>query len=74
VASGAAELGHTTLWLLTTNDNLPALLVYQRHGFRLTRLYPGNVDSARELKPEIPVVGTYGIPVHDELVLERRLG
>jgi GNAT superfamily N-acetyltransferase len=68
----AAERGCRRLWLLTTNDNVDALRFYQRRGFRLARLNPGAVDDARaRLKPELPAVGEYGIPIRDELVLEK---
>jgi GNAT superfamily N-acetyltransferase len=68
----AAERGCRRLWLLTTNDNVDALRFYQRRGFRLARLNPGAVDEARaRLKPELPAVGEYGIPIRDELVLEK---
>ena len=56
--------------LTTTNDNLDALRFYQRRGFRLVALRPGAVDVARrDLKPEIPKVGSYGIAIRDELDL-----
>jgi GNAT superfamily N-acetyltransferase len=59
------------VWLVTTNDNLDALRFYQRRGFRLAQLRVGAVDEARRnLKPAIPLVGHFRIPVHDELVLE----
>jgi ribosomal protein S18 acetylase RimI-like enzyme len=61
------------VWLVTTNDNLEALRLYQRHAFRLAELHAGAVDRARELKPSIPLLGDHGIPMHDELVLVRRL-
>jgi ribosomal protein S18 acetylase RimI-like enzyme len=62
-----------TIWLVTTNDNVDALRFYQRRGFRLAELRPGGVDeSRRRLKPEIPDIGFYGIPIRDELVLEKR--
>ncbi|GAB3801835.1 GNAT family N-acetyltransferase [Micromonospora zhanjiangensis] len=61
------------LWLVTTNDNLPALRFYQRRGLRIVEVRPGAVDLARRLKPNIPTVGLDGIPLHDELVLEQRL-
>jgi GNAT superfamily N-acetyltransferase len=71
----AAEAGCTTLWLITTNDNVEALRFYQRRGFRLFRLNPGAVDESRaRLKPEIPSTGNHGIPIRDELVLEKALG
>lgn len=68
------EQGASRVWLVTTNDNLDAIRVYQRHGFRLTELHPGGVDrSRRDLKPEIPVMGQNGIEMHDELVFTRDL-
>jgi GNAT superfamily N-acetyltransferase len=72
VVGEAARQGCSRLWLLTTNDNVDALRFYQRRGFVLARLVPGGVDRAREtLKPEIPLVGSYGIPIRDEVILER---
>jgi ribosomal protein S18 acetylase RimI-like enzyme len=68
----AAERGCRRLWVLTTNDNVDALRFYQRRGFRLAQLHPGAVDRSRErLKPELPKVGAHGIPLRDELVLEK---
>jgi ribosomal protein S18 acetylase RimI-like enzyme len=61
------------LWLITTNDNVDAVRFYQRRGFRLSALHRGAVDAARELKPEIPLLGEHGIPLHDELELEMPL-
>jgi ribosomal protein S18 acetylase RimI-like enzyme len=60
------------LWLVTTNDNLDALRFYQRRGFRIAQVRPGAVDEARKtLKPSIAEVGYFGIPIRDEIVLER---
>jgi GNAT superfamily N-acetyltransferase len=71
----AAEHGCRRLWLLTTNDNVDALRFYQRRGFRLAELNPGAIDVARaRLKPELPEVGNYGIPIRDELVLDKEIG
>ncbi|MEU8211316.1 GNAT family N-acetyltransferase [Micromonospora sp. NPDC049044] len=69
----AAEAGLARVWLITSNDNLRALRFYQRRGMRLVGVDPGAVDRARRLKPEIPLVGEHGIPLHDELVLELRI-
>lgn len=55
--------------LTTTNDNIDALRFYQRRGFRLTAVRPGAVDRARLRKPEIPRMGDYSIPLHDEVDL-----
>jgi GNAT superfamily N-acetyltransferase len=71
----AAERGCRRMWLLTTNDNVDALRFYQRRGFRLAELRPGGVDDSRaRLKPEIPETGEYGIPLRDEIVLEKEVG
>ena len=70
----AVEQKARRLWVLTTNDNVDALRFYQRRGFRLKQLHPGAVDeSRRRLKPEIPKTGEYGIPIRDEIVLEKEV-
>jgi GNAT superfamily N-acetyltransferase len=70
----ARAAGCRRIWLVTTNDNLRALRFYQRRGFVLRALHPGAVDDARRrLKPAIPVTGDHGIPMRDELELERLL-
>jgi ribosomal protein S18 acetylase RimI-like enzyme len=74
VARVATAAGCRLLWLVTTNDNVDAIRFYQRRGFRLAELRPGAVDeSRRTLKPEIPETGEHGIPLRDELVLQRDL-
>ena len=66
--------GCDRLWLITTNDNVDALRFYQRRGFRLTGIHPGAIAQARRtLKPQIPEFAGNGIPIRDELDLERRL-
>lgn len=69
----ARSLGASRLRVVTTNDNLRALSLYQRRGFRLVALRCGAVERARRLKPAIPEVGAGGIPLHDELELARGL-
>jgi GNAT superfamily N-acetyltransferase len=65
VAAGAARL-----WLVTTNDNTPALRFYQRWGLDLVALRVGAVDDARRtIKPEIPETGRDDIPLRHELEL-----
>jgi GNAT superfamily N-acetyltransferase len=72
VAALARERGCTRMFLITTNDDVDALRFYQRRGFKLAALHPGAVDRSRAtLKPAIPPVGDHGIPLRDELVLER---
>jgi GNAT superfamily N-acetyltransferase len=61
------------VFLVTTNDNLYSLRFYQKRGFRLSKINVGATDRAREQKPEIPTVGEFGIPIHDEIELEYKL-
>ncbi len=71
----ARRAGCARLSVITTNDNVDALRFYQRRGFRLAGLHPGGVDESRaRLKPEIPETGEYGIPIRDELILEKEVG
>ncbi len=53
----------------TSNDDLPALGLYQHYGFRITGIRPGRI--ARHHNGEFP--GFAGIPVRDEIQLEYRL-
>ncbi|RZU74084.1 ribosomal protein S18 acetylase RimI-like enzyme [Micromonospora kangleipakensis] len=69
----AVAAGADRLWLVTTNDNLSALRFYQRRGLRIVAVHAGAVNRARQLKPTIPYLGEDDIPLHDELLLERRL-
>ncbi len=73
VEKTAREAGLNRVWLITSNDNLDALRFYQRRGYRISAVYPGAIDEARKMKPSIPTVGDYGIPIHDELELEKWL-
>jgi hypothetical protein len=51
----ARRHGCTRLWVITTNDNVDALRLYQRGGFCLVRVHRRAVDRSRaDLKPEIP--------------------
>jgi GNAT superfamily N-acetyltransferase len=70
----ARAAGCRRMWLITTNDNLDAMRFYQRRGFRMAALYADAVtDSRRQLKPGIPEIGDYRIPIRDEVEFEKRL-
>lgn len=73
IIDAARTAGCRRLWLVTTNDNLPALRFYEKLGFALVAVHRGAVADARKLKPEIPLVGHDGIPIRDELELELTL-
>lgn len=68
----AKALGHSRLWLITTNDNSRAQRFYEQVGFSLVRVHEGAVERSRELKPEIPLVSDDGTPIRDELEYEFR--
>jgi ribosomal protein S18 acetylase RimI-like enzyme len=69
----ARDSGMDRVWLLTTNDNLNALRFYQKRGYVLVAVHRNAVEQARRLKPQIPTVGSDGIPLRDEIELEKRL-
>jgi len=59
--------------VITTNDNTNALRFYQNSGFHLHELRVGIVKESRKIKPQIPLVGNYHIPIRDEIELEMTL-
>ena len=59
--------------LAVTNDNMNALRFYQKRGFRIVSVHRDTIEKGRALKPEIPLIGYNGIPIHTELELERTL-
>lgn len=73
VRTKARELGCKRLWLITTNDNTPALRFYQRREFDMVGYSRDAVTEARKLKPEIPNVGFDGIPIRHEIEMEYTL-
>jgi ribosomal protein S18 acetylase RimI-like enzyme len=64
------SLGHRRVWLVTTNDNVPAQRFYERLGFHLVAVREGELERSRRLKPEIPLVGVGGVAICDELEYE----
>ena len=74
VREEAQRRGLARILVATTNDDLPALALYQRYGFRITEIVTGRVAehhgsdlSGSELS------GFAGIPVRDEVRLEVQL-
>jgi len=64
----------TTCMLVTTNDNLNALGFYQRRGFYIAEVRPGEVDESRKVKMSIPLIAENGIPIRDEITLIKKIG
>ena len=69
----AREMNCLKVSLITTNDNIHAIQFYQKRGFDLVRLHKDSIQQARVLKPEIPLIGSNGIPITDELEFEMLL-
>jgi len=69
-ADEARKAGCARAWLITTNDNLDAVRFYQRRGWDLVALHRDAITAGRQLKPEIPEVGDYGLPIRHELEFE----
>jgi GNAT superfamily N-acetyltransferase len=73
VRGAAAGAGCRRLWLVTTNNNVRALKIYQRYGMDIVAFYYGAVELSRQAKPSIPRHDGLGIPIAHELELELRL-
>lgn len=69
----ACESNCKRIWLITTNDNIDALCFWQKIGFSIKAVYPEAITLSRKLKPEIPLIGNYGIPLRHEIELELRI-
>ena len=66
----ARDLGCRRLWLITTNDNEPAIGFYRRRGMHLAAVHRGAIAESRKLKPEISRFGVGGRPIDDEIEFE----
>jgi ribosomal protein S18 acetylase RimI-like enzyme len=66
----ARDLQCRRLWLITTNDNEPAIAFYKRWGMHLAAVHRGAIAQSRKLKPEISLVGIGGCPIEDEIEFE----
>jgi GNAT superfamily N-acetyltransferase len=69
-ADTARSRGCRRLWLITTNDNTPAIRFYQKRGFRIVAVHPNALEQSRRLKPVIPFAGLDDIPIRDEIEFE----
>ena len=61
------------IWLITTNDNIDALRFYQRRGYEIAFVHRHAIQESRKIKPQLPFVGKYGIPIRDEIEMEKKL-
>jgi N-acetylglutamate synthase-like GNAT family acetyltransferase len=73
VIEAATENKCTKIKLITTNDNINALRFYQKRGFDMAKLYHNALDISRKLKPSIPLLGEFDIPLKHEIEFEMDL-
>jgi ribosomal protein S18 acetylase RimI-like enzyme len=71
VTNAAVNKSCRRVWLITSNDNMDAVMFYQKRGFRLVAIHRDAITEARKkLKPEIPLYGIESIPIRDEIEME----
>lgn len=61
------------VWLITTNDNIDALRFYQKRQYEIKSVHRYAIEESRKIKPQLPFVGKYGIPIRDEIEMEKLL-
>ncbi len=69
----AREVRCRRLWLVTTNDNTPAIEFYRARGLTIVAIHRGAIAESRRLKPSIPLTGIGGVPIRDEIEFEQVL-
>jgi len=70
----AASAGAKRVSTLISNDNLSALGFHLRRGWRLDKIHKDRVADLRKIKPVIPTVGRWGIPIVDLWEVAKPLG
>ena len=73
VRQTVAGKGCRRLWLITTNDNTPAIRFYRTRGFVVTAVDRNAIEQSRKLKPDIPETGVDAIAITDEVEMEMAL-
>jgi GNAT superfamily N-acetyltransferase len=73
VETVAREAGCRKMWAITTNDNLDAHRFFQKRGYNISSVRLGGMTKIRLLKPNVPKIGYYGIPIRDEVEFEKPL-
>ena len=73
IESHAKQKNCKRLWLITTNDNVDALRFYQKRGYEIKTVHRHAIEESRKIKPQLPLIGNYGIPIRDEIEMEKLL-
>jgi len=61
------------IWLITTNDNTDTLRFYQKKGYEIRTIHRYAIEESRKIKPQLPIIGKFGIPIRDEIEMEKKL-
>jgi len=69
----ARDAGCERLWTITTNDRIDAQRFFQKRGFVISDVRLGVMTKIRLLKPNVPRLGDYGLPVRDEIEFQKDL-
>lgn len=70
VENEALRAGCARFFLITTNDNFPAIRFYKRRGFFVRAVRRDALELSRRLKPSIPRIGFCGLPLRHEVEME----
>ncbi len=73
IESLAKQKNCKRLWLITTNDNVDALRFYQKRGYEIRAVHLHSIEESRKIKPQLPLIGKYGIPIRDEIEMDKNL-
>jgi ribosomal protein S18 acetylase RimI-like enzyme len=73
VESIARGTGCSRIWLITTNDNTDGIRFYQMRGFEIVAVHRHAIEESRKIKPQLPFIGKYNIPIRDEIEMEMYL-
>ncbi len=68
-----AQTGAELIRIVTTNDNIRALIFFLKRGYRLARVHIDAMDRVRKYKPSVPDLGENDIPLRDMLELEKHI-
>ena len=73
VEEAAMNKSLETCFLVTTNDNQNAIRFYQNAGYIVKEVRQDAVTRARLIKPSIPLTNEDGVPITDEILMEKKL-
>ena len=67
----ALDMKCKRVWLVTTNDNEAAVEFYLKNGYRIKAVHKDAIVKSRILKPTIPMYSPDGVPIKDEIEMEK---